>query len=237
VNNKQYLADHGYHPQSGVDTERVDLESSREARDDAQANLQTITTQKELLKSGVLSVDWRESTETEASLTLLVAEAEAAIAKAQATLSAMRQANQIASPCNCLVYATATKSGEVVESGGVVYMLHPTRVEPVVVALITADQTEGLTIGSAASVSLVNGLVAGRLEKLSYVDQETNRVGLFPLVRSTTASTAEQQMAQATISLRDGGDASLIGTPAQVAIRANPLRRAMSGLYALLAWL
>src|SRR5437868_5625707 len=31
VNNKQYLADHGFHPQSGVDTQRVDLEARREA--------------------------------------------------------------------------------------------------------------------------------------------------------------------------------------------------------------
>jgi len=35
VNNKQFLADHGFHPQSGVDVQRVDLEGRREARDDA----------------------------------------------------------------------------------------------------------------------------------------------------------------------------------------------------------
>jgi len=42
-------------------------------------------------------------------------------------------------------------------------------------------------------------------------------------------------MAQATISLRDKVDASLIGTPAQVAIRSNPVPRVVSRLYALLA--
>jgi hypothetical protein len=173
--------------------------------------------------------------ETKATMRLLVAEAAASIAKAEAMLKSMAEANQVTSPCDCLVYAIATKSGEVVETGGLVYTLRPARATPVVVALISADQTEGLTIGNSASVSLVNGLVAGRLEKLSYDDQQTSRVGLFPLVRSTTASTAEQGMALATVSLRDSVDASLVGTPAQVAIRSNPLPRSMSGLYALLA--
>ena len=84
-------------------------------------------------------------------------------------------------------------------------------------------------------VSLVNGLVMGRLEKLSYDDQQTSRVGLFPLTRSTTASMVEQRMVQATISLPDAVDASLIGTPAAVAIRSNPLPRFLSRLYALQA--
>ena len=104
-----------------------------------------------------------------------------------------------------------------------------------VMALLPAEQTAGLTIGNAAGVTLVNGLVVGRLERLSYDDQQTSRVGLFPLVRRNAGSTADQQMAQATISLPGGLDASLIGTPAQVAIRSNPLPRVLSGFYALLA--
>ena len=235
VNNKQYLAEHGFHPQSGVDTQRVALESRREARDDAQSDLALASTQAELLKSGVLTLDWRDTTETKATMRLLAAEAEAAIVKAEAMSIAMRQANQVTSPCDCLVYATANKSGEVVEAGSLIYTLRPARVAPVVIALLPADQTAGLTIGNAAGVSLVNGLVMGRLEKLSYDDQQTSRVGLFPLVRSTTASTADQQMVQATISVPDGVDASLIGTPALVAIRSNPLPRVLSGLYALRA--
>ena len=235
VKNKQYLADHGFHPQSGVDTQRVDLESRKEVRDDAQSDLQLASTQAELLKSGVLTVDWRDTSETKATMRLLVAEAEAAITKAQEMLNAMGQANQVISPCNCLVYANETKNGEVVEAGTLIYTLRPDRVAPVIIALIPADQTAGLTIGNAASVSLVTGFFTGRLEKLSYDDQQTSRVGLFPLVRSTAASTADQQMAQATISVRAGVDPSLIGTPAQVAIRSNPLPRALAGFYALLA--
>ncbi len=235
VNNKQFLADHGFHPQSGVDVQRVDLEGRREARDDAQSDLQTASTQTELLKSGVFSLDWRDSMETTETMRLLVAESEASVAKAEAMLNAIGQANQVVSPCDCLVYATAAKRGEVVEAGALVYALRPARVAPMVVAMIPADQTDGLTIGNPASVSLVSGLFIGRLEKLSYDDQPTSRVGLFPFVRSSAASTAEQQMAQATISLRDNVDASLIGTPAQVAIRSNPVPRVVSGLYALLA--
>jgi multidrug resistance efflux pump len=235
VGNKQYLADHGFHPQSGVDTQRVDLESRRGARDDAQSDLQNASTQAELLKSGVLSLDWRDTSETKATMRLLVAEAEAAITKAESMLSAIGRANQVTSPCNCLVYAAEAKSGEVVEAGTLIYSLRPDRVEPVVMALIPADQTAGLTIGNTASVSLVTGLVAGRLERLSYDDQQASRVGLFPLIRSMAASTADQQMAQAMVSVHDGVDASLIGTPAQVAIRSNPLPRALAGFYALLA--
>jgi len=235
VNNKQFLADHGFHPQSGVDVQRVDLEGRREARDDAQSDLQTASTQTELLKSGVFSLDWRDSMETTETMRLLVAESEASVAKAEAMLNAIGQANQVVSPCDCLVYATEAKRGEVVEAGALVYALRPARVAPMVVAMIPADQTDGLTIGNPASVSLESGLFIGRLEKLSYDDQATSQVGLFPFVRSSTASTAEQQMAQATISLRDNVDASLIGTPAQVAIRSNPVPRVVSGLYALLA--
>ena len=173
--------------------------------------------------------------ETTETMQLLVAESEASVAKAEAMLNAIGQANQVVSPCDCLVYATEAKRGEVVEAGALVYALRPARVAPMVVAMIPADQTDGLTIGNPASVSLVSGLFIGRLEKLSYDDQPTSRVGLFPFVRSSAASTAEQQMAQATISLRDKVDASLIGTPAQVAIRSNPVPRVVSRLYALLA--
>ena len=109
VSNKQYLADHGFHPQSGVDTQRVDLESRREARDDAQSDWQLASTQAELLKSGVLNTDWRDTMETKATMRLLVTEADAAIAKAQAMLNAIGQANQVVSPCDCLVYSTANE--------------------------------------------------------------------------------------------------------------------------------
>ena len=149
--------------------------------------------------------------------------------------TAVLHANQVTSPCDCLVYANAAKSGEVVDAGSLIDTLRPARVVPVVMALLPADQTAGLTIGNGAGVALVNGLVMGRLEKLSYDDQQTSRVGLFPLIRSTTSSTADQQMAQATISLPEDIDASLIGTPALVAIRSNPLPRLLSGLYALQA--
>src|SRR5438105_5072785 len=169
-------------------------------RDDAQSDLQLAGTQAELLKSGVLTIDWRDTTESKATTRLLVAEAEAAITKTQAMLNAMGQANQVTSPCDCLVYATATKSGEVVEVGTLIYTLRPTRAVPMVIALIPADQTAGLTIGNTAGVSLVSGLVTGRLDNLSYDDRQTSRVGLFPLVRSTTASAVDQQMVQATIS-------------------------------------
>jgi hypothetical protein len=196
--------------------------------------LQLADTQAELLKSGVLTTDWRDTSETKATMRLLVAEAEAAITKAHEMLDAIDQANQVISPCNCLVYANETKNGEVVEAGTLIYTLRPDRVAPVIMALIPADLTAGLTIGNTASVSLVTGLVRGRLEKLSYDDQQTSRLGLFPLIRSAASSTADQQMAQATISVPDGVDPSLIGTPAQVAIRSNPLPRALAGFYALL---
>ena len=153
VNNKQYLAQHGFHPQSDVDTQRVDLESRREARNDAQSDLELVSTQADLLKSGVLTVDWRDTTETKATMRLLVAEAEAAISKAEAMSTAMSQANQVTSPCDCLVYANATKSGEVVEAGSLIYTLRPARVVPVVVALLPPDQTAGLTIGNAAGLA------------------------------------------------------------------------------------
>jgi hypothetical protein len=113
--------------------------------------------------------------------------------------------------------------------------LRPAQAVPVVVALISADQTAGLTVGNVASVSLVNGLSTGRLEKLSYDDQEAGRVGFFPFAGASTTSAPEPNMVRATISLPEGLDASLIGTPALVAIRSNPLARAVSQIHALVA--
>ncbi len=57
INNRQYLANKGFHSQSGVDEERRDLEGRIQARADAQSELTTARTQAELAKSGVTSVD------------------------------------------------------------------------------------------------------------------------------------------------------------------------------------
>ncbi len=223
INNRQYLANKGFHSQSGVDEDRRDLEGRIQARADAQSELTTATTRAELAKSGVMSADWRSDMDTPETMHLRVAESEASIAKVQAMLNAMIHSTQVTSPCDCIVYANTVKSGEVVESGALVSTLRTTQAVPVVVAFISAEQTVGLTVGNAASVSLVNGLATGRLEKLSYDDQESGRVGFFPFAGASTTFAPEPHMVRATISLPDGLDASLIGTPAQVAIRSNPL--------------
>lgn len=235
INNKQYLANKGFHSQSAVDEDRRDLQGRIQARSDAQSELTTAAAKAELAKSGVVSADWRSDMDTPETMRLRVAESEASIAKVQAMLTAMIQSAQVTSPCDCVVHANTVKSGEVVEGGALVSTLRPAQAVPVVVALISAEQTAGLTVGNAAGVSLVNGLATGRLEKLSYDDQESGRVGFFPSAGASTASAPEPHMVRATISLPDGLDASLIGTPAQVAIRSNPLPRAVSRLYALVA--
>jgi len=235
IGNRQYLASKGFHSQAGVDEERRDLEGRIQARADAQSELKTATTQAELAKSGVTSVDWRSDMETPETMRLRVAESAASIAKVQATMNAITQSSQVTSPCDCVVHANTVKAGEVVESGALVSTLRPAQAVPVVVALISADQTAGLTVGNAASVSLVNGLATGRLEKLSYDDEEAGRVGFFPFAGANTTSASEPNMVRATISLPDGLDASLLGTPALVAMRRNPLPRAVSRLRALVA--
>jgi multidrug resistance efflux pump len=235
INNRQYLADKGFHAQSGVDEDRRNLQGVIQAREDAQSQLTTAATQAKLAKSGVTSVDWRNDMETPETMRLRVAESEASIAKLQAMLNAMVQSTQVTSPCNCIVHANTVKTGEIVETGALVSTLRPAQAAPVVVALISAEQSAGLTVGNAASVSLVNGLAIGRLEKLSCDDQESGRVGFFPFAGATTSSAPEPHMVRATISVPDGLDASLIGTPAQVAIRSNPLPRAVSSVYALVA--
>ena len=233
INNRQYLASKGFHSQAGVDEERRDLEGRMQARADAQSELTTATTQAELAKSGVTSVDWRSDMETPETMRLRIAESDASIVKAQAIMNAITRSSQVTSPCDCVVHANTVRTGEVVESGALVSTLRPARAVPAVVALISADQTAGLTVGNAASVSLVNGLASGRLEKLSYDDQEAGRVGFFPFAGANTTSAPEPTMVRATISLPDGLDASLIGTPALVTIRRNPLPQAVSRLHAL----
>jgi multidrug resistance efflux pump len=235
IDNRQYLASKGFHSQARVDEERRDLEGRIQARADAQSELTTALTQAALAKSGVTSVDWRSDMETPETMRLRIAESEASIVKVQAMMNAITQSSQVTSPCDCVVHANTVKSGEVVESGALVSALRHAQAVPVVVALISGDQTAGLTVGNAASVSLVNGLATGRLEKLSYDDQEAGRVGFFPFAGASTTSAPEPNMVRATISLPDGLDASLIGTPAVVAIRRNPLPRAVSRLHALVA--
>jgi multidrug resistance efflux pump len=235
INNRQYLASKGFHSQAGVDEERRDLQGRIQARADAHSELATAITQAALAKSGATSVDWRSDMETPETMNLRIAESEASIAKVQAMMNAITQSSRVTSPCDCIVHANTVKTGEIVEMGALVSTLRPERAVPVVTALISSDQTAGLTVGNTASVSLVNGLTTGRLETLSYDDQEAGRVGFFPFAGANTTSAFEPTMVRATISLPDGLDAALIGTPALVAIRRNPLPQAISRLHALVA--
>lgn len=235
INNRQHLANDGYNPQAAVDELRRDLETEVQARTNARSDLMTASTQAALAKSGVTTLDWRNDMETPETMRLRIAQDEASIAKVQAMINAITKSGQVPSPCDCVVHANTVKTGEVVESGALISTLRPAREVPVVVAVISADQTTGLTLGNVASVSLVDGLATGRLEKLSYDDQQAGRVGFFPFAGASTTSAPEPTMVRATISVPHGLDASLIGTPALVAIRRNPLLQLVSSLNALVA--
>jgi hypothetical protein len=144
------------------------------------------------------------------------------------------RSTQISSPCDCVVYARAAKAGEVVESGAPVYSLRTNDSVLIVEALFSADDTAGLTIGSAATVSLPKGRVTGKLEALSYEDPQGARLGLFSLAQGATGSAAgEPRFVRATIALPDLISPAEVGTPAEVAIRSNPLRRTFNRVIAL----
>ena len=239
ITNRQYLADKGYHSQARVDEQRRDLQVRVQARAEAEAELRTAASQAELAKSGATAVDWRTDMETPETMRLRVSEADASISKSQAMLNAVTQSTQITSPCDCIVHADAVKIGETVEVGSLILTLRFAQATPVVVALISAEQSSGLKLGNTAGISLVNGLTTGRLEKLSYDDQESGggRIGFFPFSGASAIAAPEPHMVRATISVPDGLDASMIGTPVQVAISTNPLPRAVTGFYTLAALL
>jgi multidrug resistance efflux pump len=234
VRKRDELAGKGLATQFAADMQRIDLEQSRKDRETAQSELATINAQGELLKSGILSLQWGGATESAESLDLKVAEMEAMLAKAQETLDVISRSTQISSPCDCVVYARAAKAGEVVESGAPVYSLRTNDSALMVEALFSADDTTGLTIGSAATVSLPKGRVTGRLEALSYEDPQGARLGLFSLTQVGTASAAgEPRFVRATIALPDLISPAEVGAPAEVAIRSNPLRRTFNRVFAL----
>jgi multidrug resistance efflux pump len=156
------------------------------------------------------------------------------LVKAQDALDVISRATQISSPCDCVVYARAASPGEVVETGAPVYSLRAKDDVVTVEALFSADDTAGLTIGGTATVSLPKGRVTGRLEALSYEEPQGARLGLFSLSQvAATAVAGEPRLVRATIAVPNFKSPAEVGTPAEVAIRSNPLRRAFNRVIAL----
>ena len=234
VDKKQLLAGKGAGSNVSADLEQINLEGRRQEREQAEEAHATAIADAELLRSGILSLDRRPGHDTVESLRLQVSEIEAAIARTQATLDAIRGATVVASPCDCTVYALLAKAGEIVEAGMPVTTLRASQGAPLIEALFEAEDISGVTVGSSVSVSLAGRRMQGRLENLSFDEQPQLRVGLASPARSpsTTANT-QPTMVKAMISLADPSAAALVGMPGEVAMLASPLRRTLNRLAAL----
>lgn len=150
-----------------------------------------------------------------------VASAQSEISTAGRTLRALEESTLVTSPCDCIVQSVAAKPGDVVSAGSLVYTLRPRGAPVVVEALVPADHVHELAPGAAATVAFADRMVKGRLERISYDESVSMRIGLPAATESVSAS--GERYAKAVISVKGDIDARQVGTPVEVVLSANPI--------------
>jgi multidrug resistance efflux pump len=218
------LVPKGFAAQNTIDMEKINRITRDAAYQDAEADVALAKMQADLANVGLFSLQTNKTLETESTMQLHLSEAEAAIDAIHAKLTAVNEAAEVKSPCDCVVIAANAKPGDTVLAGSGIYSVRPKTVTPKIAALIPAADVSGWIIGAPARIVLTQGSATGRLERLSF-DLQPDLVGLpDELIK------ANRKFAMATIALDQDIDLALISTPAEVVLRRNPLPTAQARL-------
>jgi multidrug resistance efflux pump len=218
------LVPKGFAAQNTIDMEKINRITRDAAYQDAEGDVALAKMQADLANGGLFSLQTNRTLETESTMQLHLSEAEAAIDAIHAKLTAVNEAAEVKSPCDCVVIAANAKPGDTVLAGNWIYSVRPKTVTPKIEALIPAADVSGWTIGAPARIILTQGSATGRLERLSF-DLQPDLVGLpHELVKTN------RKFAIATIALDQDIDLTLIGTPAEVVLPRNPLPTALARL-------
>jgi hypothetical protein len=182
--------------------------------------------QDDMAKVGMISLSNAGTFESEQSMMLRVAQAEATVNATQAQLTTLEEAMTLRSPCHCELLNVNVWPGDTVTLGTRLYTLgelgHPSKVG----ALIPTEKVDGLITGSRATVVLSTGdIVKGEVERISF-DTEPHLVGLPDVI------TADRKFAVAIVAL-DAPVQVPIGTPAEVYLKSSPLSKLLARLVSL----
>ena len=217
----QHVAKAGYVSEMQVDTQKIAVSTLDRNLQDAKTELAAAYSDRQLAASGAVKNERDSNTQTQEILDVRVASAQSEISTAGRTLRALEESTLVTSPCDCIVQAVAAKPGDVVTAGSLVYTLRPRGAAPLVEALVPADHVHELVPGASVTIAFANRTVKGRLEKVSYDEPSSMRIGLPAGTESVSAS--GERYAKAVISVKSGIDARLVGTPVEVVISSNPI--------------
>ena len=216
------LVKDGYVSPLQLNAQEIALESLRRSRQEGRAELIAAESEETLATSGSLRTERAANMQTIEVMGARIDAAKAAVAGTDRRLAALTRANQITSPCDCIVHTVMATPGDVVTGGALVYALRPRDTPPVIDALISSERVHELHPGALATIAFPDHAVRGRLVSISYLASNSARLGL-PQKVDVATSDAGERMATAIIVPDEKLDPTLVGNPVRVYIESNPL--------------
>jgi multidrug resistance efflux pump len=226
IDRRESLVPKGFFAQNAVDAQKITQKTDEAALRQTEADILFAKMQDDMAKVGMISLSNTGTFESERSMMLRVAQAEATVNATQAQLTALQGAMTLRSPCHCELLNVNVWPGDAVTLGTRLYTLrelgHPSKVG----ALIPTEKVDGLLTGSRATVVLSTGeIVKGEVERISF-DSELHLVGLPDVI------TADRKFAVAIVAL-DAPVQVPIGTPVEVYLKSSPMSKLLARLVSL----
>jgi len=228
IDRRESLVPKGFLAQNAVDAQKIIQKTDEAALRQTEADMLFAKMQDDLAKVGMISLPDTGTFESERSMMLRVAQAEATVNATQAQLTALEDAMALHSPCHCELLNVNVWPGDTVTLGMRLYTLRELGYPSKVGALIPTEKVDGLISGSRATVVLSTGdIVKGKVERISF-DTELHLVGL-----PDDVITADRKLAVAIVAL-DAPVQVPIGTPVEVYLKSSPVSKLLARLASLI---
>jgi multidrug resistance efflux pump len=229
IDRRESLVPKGFLAQNTVDAQKIIQKTDEAALWQTEADILFAKMQDDMAKAGMISLSETGTFESERTMMLRVAQAEATVNATQAELTALEEAMTLYSPCHCELLTVNVWPGDTVMLGTRLYTLRELGQPSKVGALIPTEKVDGLIIGSRATVVLSTGnIVKGEVERISF-DIEPHLVGL-----PDDLITADRRFAIAVVAL-DAPVQVPIGTPVEVYLKSSPVSKFLARLASLMA--
>ena len=228
IDRRESLVPKGFLAQNTVDAQKIIQKTDEAALWQTEADIVFAKLQEDMANVGMISLSETGTFESEQSMMLRVAQAEATVNATQAELTALEQAMTLQSPCHCELLNVNVWPGDTVTPGTRLYTLGELGQPGKVGALIPTEKVDGLFIGSRATVVLSTGeIVKGKVERISF-EIEPHLVGL-----PDDLITADRKYAIAVVAL-DAPVQVPIGTPVEVYLKSSPVSKFLARLASLM---
>ena len=227
IDRRESLVPKGFLAQNVVDAQKIIQKTDEAALWQTEADILFAKMQEDMANVGTISLSETGTFESEQSMMLRVAQAEASVNATQAELTALEEAMTLHSPCHCELLNVNVWPGDTVTLGTRLYALRELGQPSKVGALIPTEKVDGLIIGSRATVVLSTGdTVKGVVERISF-DIEPHLVGL-----PDDLMTADRKFAIAVVAL-DAPVQVPIGSPVEVYLKSSPVSKLLARLASL----